>query len=43
MNISIIGTSYVGLVTGTCFSEIGANVTWLIATEIKLKTSQKVL
>ena len=26
MNISIVGTGYVGLVTGTCFSETGINV-----------------
>ena len=26
MNIAIVGTGYVGLVTGTCFSETGANV-----------------
>lgn len=27
MNIAVIGTGYVGLVTGTCFSEFGAHVT----------------
>src|SRR5438067_12696690 len=27
MNIAVIGSGYVGLVTGTCFAEFGVNVT----------------
>ncbi|MFM7233592.1 MAG: NAD-binding protein, partial [Flavobacteriales bacterium] len=27
MNITVVGSGYVGLVTGTCFAETGNNVT----------------
>lgn len=36
MNISIIGTGYVGLVTGTCFSEMGNNVYCIDVDEKKI-------
>ncbi len=37
MNITVIGTGYVGLVTGTCFSELGVNVTCVDVDEEKIK------
>ena len=37
MNISIIGTGYVGLVTGTCFAELGNNVLCVDIDEGKIK------
>ncbi|MDD2324253.1 MAG: FAD-dependent monooxygenase, partial [Bacteroidales bacterium] len=27
MNVVVVGTGYVGLVTGTCFAEVGIHVT----------------
>ncbi|MBT8120598.1 MAG: UDP-glucose/GDP-mannose dehydrogenase family protein [Gammaproteobacteria bacterium] len=36
MNISVIGTGYVGLVTGTCFAEMGHNVICVDIDETKV-------
>lgn len=40
MNIAIVGTGYVGLVTGTCFSEMGVDVTCVDVNEAKIKALQ---
>ena len=37
MRISIIGTEYVGLVTGTCFAEMGNQVICIDIDEKKIK------
>jgi UDPglucose 6-dehydrogenase len=37
MNITVVGTGYVGLVTGTCFAEIGNNVTCVDIDKYKVK------
>ena len=37
MNIAIVGTGYVGLVSGTCFAEMGAHVTCVDVDENKIK------
>ena len=41
MNISVIGTGYVGLVTGACFSELGVNVTCIDKDESKIAGLKK--
>lgn len=41
MNIAIVGTGYVGLVSGTCFAEMGANVTCVDVDERKIRSLQQ--
>ena len=36
MNIAIVGTGYVGLVTGACFADTGVNVTCVDVDEKKI-------
>jgi len=36
MNVTLIGTGYVGLVTGTCFAEVGHNVICVDCDEVKV-------
>jgi UDPglucose 6-dehydrogenase len=37
MRISIIGCGYVGVVTGTCFAELGHEVTFVDIDESKIR------
>ena len=41
MNIAIVGTGYVGLVSGTCFADTGINVTCVDVDEAKIERLQK--
>ena len=41
MKIAIVGTGYVGLVTGSCFSEMGIDVTCVDVQESKIEKSEK--
>ena len=41
MRIAVVGTGYVGLVTGTCFSEMGVHVTCVDVDERKIEALNK--